>query len=140
MSLYEQVFIVIKIVSKYDQEIPQSQTADKPMAPRKRATQPSQDTKKTNEQSEYDQEIPQSQTADKPMAPRGRATQPSRDIISLKRYFSCPKNQYLTNIKLSLTLRRNCNFGSSTFELAPVSRDMSKSIMRLCITRRLRSA
>ena len=32
---------VIKIVSVYDQEIPQSQTADNPMAPRRRATQPS---------------------------------------------------------------------------------------------------
>ena len=30
----------IKIVSEYDQEIPQSQTADNPMAPRGRATQP----------------------------------------------------------------------------------------------------
>ena len=29
----------IKIVSEYDQEIPQSQTADKPVAPRGRATQ-----------------------------------------------------------------------------------------------------
>ena len=29
----------IKIVSEYDQEIPQSQIADKPMAPRGRATQ-----------------------------------------------------------------------------------------------------
>ena len=28
-----------KIVSEYDQEIPQSQTADKPMAPRGKATQ-----------------------------------------------------------------------------------------------------
>ena len=34
--------------SEYDQEIPQSQTADKPMAPRGRATQQSQDTWKTN--------------------------------------------------------------------------------------------
>ena len=34
--------------SEYDQEIPQSQTADKPMAPRGRATQPSRDTRKTN--------------------------------------------------------------------------------------------
>ena len=34
-----------KIVSEFDQEIPQSQTADKPMAPRGRATQPQQDTK-----------------------------------------------------------------------------------------------
>ena len=30
-----------KIVSEYDQEIPQSQTADNPMAPQGRATQPS---------------------------------------------------------------------------------------------------
>ena len=37
-----------KIVSEYDQEIPQSQTTDNPMTPRGRATQPSQDTKKTN--------------------------------------------------------------------------------------------
>ena len=39
---------VIKIVSNYDQDIPQSQTADNPMAPRRRATQPSWDTSKTN--------------------------------------------------------------------------------------------
>ena len=37
-----------KNVSEYDQEIPQSQTADKPMAPRGRTTQQSQDTRKTN--------------------------------------------------------------------------------------------
>ena len=37
-----------KILSEYDQEIPQSQTADKPMAPRGRATQQSRDTRKTN--------------------------------------------------------------------------------------------
>ena len=38
-----------KTVSEYDQEIPQSQTADNPVAPpRGRATQPSQDTRKTN--------------------------------------------------------------------------------------------
>ena len=37
------------IVSEYDQEIPQSQTADKPMVPRGRATQQSQDTRKTNQ-------------------------------------------------------------------------------------------
>ena len=36
------------IVSEYDQEIPQSQTADNPVAPRGRAAQPSQDTRKTN--------------------------------------------------------------------------------------------
>ena len=33
--------------SEYDQEIPQSQTADKPIAPRGRATQQSRDTRKT---------------------------------------------------------------------------------------------
>ena len=37
-----------KIVSEYDQEIPQSQTADNPVAPRGRASQPSRDTMKTN--------------------------------------------------------------------------------------------
>ena len=38
----------VKIVSEYDQEISQLQTADKPMAPRGRATRPSRDTRKTN--------------------------------------------------------------------------------------------
>ena len=37
-----------KIVSEYDQEIPQSQTADNPVAPRGRAAKPSRDTRKTN--------------------------------------------------------------------------------------------
>ena len=37
-----------KIVSEYDQKIPQSQTADNPVAPRGRAAQPSRDTRKTN--------------------------------------------------------------------------------------------
>ena len=37
-----------KIVSEYDQEIPQSQTADNPMALRGRAAQPSRDTRKIN--------------------------------------------------------------------------------------------
>ena len=37
-----------KIVSEYDQEIPQSQTADNPVALRGRVAQPSRDTKKTN--------------------------------------------------------------------------------------------
>ena len=37
-----------KIVSEYDQEIPQLQTADNPVAPRGRAAQPSRDTRKTN--------------------------------------------------------------------------------------------
>ena len=34
--------------SEYDQEIPQSQTADNPVAPRGRAAQPPRDTRKTN--------------------------------------------------------------------------------------------
>ena len=37
-----------QIVSEYDQEIPQSRTADHPMAPRGGATQPPRDTRKTN--------------------------------------------------------------------------------------------
>ena len=37
-----------KIVSEFDQEIPQSQTADIPVAPRGRAAQPSRDTRITN--------------------------------------------------------------------------------------------
>ena len=37
-----------KIVSEHDQEIPQSQTTDNPMAPQGRVTQPSRDTRKTN--------------------------------------------------------------------------------------------
>ena len=37
-----------KIVNEYDQEIPQSQTADNPVAPRGRAAQPSQDIRQTN--------------------------------------------------------------------------------------------
>ena len=39
---------VAKIVSEYDQEIPQSRTADNPMAPRGKAAQPPGDTRKTN--------------------------------------------------------------------------------------------
>ena len=38
----------LKIVSEYDQEIPQSQTADNPVAPLGRAAKPSRDTRKTN--------------------------------------------------------------------------------------------
>ena len=38
-----------KIVSEYDQEIPQSQTADNPMTPRGRDTQPLRDTRKTKQ-------------------------------------------------------------------------------------------
>ena len=45
-SLFE--CIISKIVNEYDQEIPQSQTADNPVAPRGRAAQPSRDTMKIN--------------------------------------------------------------------------------------------
>ena len=38
----------LKNGSEYDQEIPQSQTADNPVAPRGRATYPSRDTRKAN--------------------------------------------------------------------------------------------
>ena len=38
----------LKKVSEFAQEIPQSQTADKPMALQGRGTQPSRDTSKTN--------------------------------------------------------------------------------------------
>ena len=49
ISLFGLLYIIrLKIVSEYDQEIPQSQTADNPMAPRGRAAQPSRDTRKTN--------------------------------------------------------------------------------------------
>ena len=37
-----------KIVSEYDQEIPQPQTTDNPVAPRGRAAQPLRDTRKAN--------------------------------------------------------------------------------------------
>ena len=37
-----------KIVSEYDQEIPQSQSTDYPVALRGRAAQPSRDIRKTN--------------------------------------------------------------------------------------------
>ena len=37
-----------KIVSEYDQEIPQSQIADNPVAPQGRAAQPPRHTRKTN--------------------------------------------------------------------------------------------
>ena len=39
-----------KIVSEYDQEIPQSQTADNPVAPRGRAAQPSRESSKAPNQ------------------------------------------------------------------------------------------
>ena len=45
----ENAYLCPEIVSEYDQEIPQSQTADNPVAPRGRAAQPSRDTRKTNQ-------------------------------------------------------------------------------------------
>ena len=45
---HAKLYFMTKIVSEYDQEIPQSQTADNPVAPRGRAAQPSRDTRKTN--------------------------------------------------------------------------------------------
>ena len=50
-SILKLLFVFLrktKIVSMYDQDIPQSQTADNPMAPRGRAAQPSRDVRKTN--------------------------------------------------------------------------------------------
>ena len=40
--------VACKLVNEYDQEIPQSQTADNPLAPPGRAPQPSRDTRKAN--------------------------------------------------------------------------------------------
>ena len=42
------ILLFAKILSEYDQEIPQLQTADNPVAPRGRVAQPSRDTRKTN--------------------------------------------------------------------------------------------
>ena len=47
-TFYAENFCLSKIVSEYDQQIPQSQTADNSVAPRGRAVQPSRDTRKTN--------------------------------------------------------------------------------------------
>ena len=44
--LVDKVFFYLKKISEYDQEIPQSQIADKPM--QGRATHQSLDTRKTN--------------------------------------------------------------------------------------------
>ena len=46
--LYSYYHMTLRIVSEYDQEIPQSQTADTSVAPRGRAAQPPRDTRKTN--------------------------------------------------------------------------------------------
>ena len=43
------IVFLCKIVREYDQEIPRSQTADKPIAQQGKATQPSQDTRRTNQ-------------------------------------------------------------------------------------------
>ena len=47
-KILDAVSLLAKIVSEYDQEIPQSQTADNPVASPGRAAQPSRDTRKTN--------------------------------------------------------------------------------------------
>ena len=54
-ALYKATSVVGTVVntslyknSKYDQEIPQSQTTDNPMAPQGRATQSQRDTRNTN--------------------------------------------------------------------------------------------
>ena len=47
-SLNHFLVVLLKILSEYDQEIPQSQTADTPMAPRGSAIQQSRDTRNTN--------------------------------------------------------------------------------------------
>ena len=48
-SIFDSLSVTVsEIVIEYDQEIPQSQTADNHMAPRGRAAQPSRDTRKTN--------------------------------------------------------------------------------------------
>ena len=54
MMRYLHNYANIKIVSEYDREIPQSQTANKPVAPRGRATQhnhetPGSKTKQSNQ-------------------------------------------------------------------------------------------
>ena len=48
LNIIQLKYKFIEIVSEYDQEIPQSQTADNPVAPRGRAAQPSRDIRKTN--------------------------------------------------------------------------------------------
>ena len=48
VNLKSVLMAYLLINSEYDQEMPQSQTADNPVAPRGRATQPSRDTRKTN--------------------------------------------------------------------------------------------
>ena len=47
LNVCELPLLFPKLVSEYDQEIPQSQTADKPVAPLGRATHQSRDTRKT---------------------------------------------------------------------------------------------
>ena len=47
LQFLQNISLLPKIVSEYDQEIPQSQTADNPVAPRGRAALPSQDTRKS---------------------------------------------------------------------------------------------
>ena len=46
--MFENYQDIPKIVSEYDQKIPQSQTAEHSVAPQGKATQPLRDTRKTN--------------------------------------------------------------------------------------------
>ena len=48
LCLRQREFLFSKNVSEYDQEIPQSQAADNPVAPRGRAAQSSRDTRARN--------------------------------------------------------------------------------------------
>ena len=50
VSIYKYLglYFTPKIVNEYDQEIPQSQTADNPVAPRGIAAKPSRDTRTPN--------------------------------------------------------------------------------------------
>ena len=51
ISITDFIGFLTKIVSEYDQEIPQSQTSDNPMAPQGRAAQPSKTPWRQNKQS-----------------------------------------------------------------------------------------
>ena len=48
LKLHQLQSLDTKIVSEYEQEIPQSQTADNPVAPWGRTAQPSRDIRKTS--------------------------------------------------------------------------------------------
>ena len=83
-----------KIVREYDQKIPQSQTADKPMAPRGRAKTHSRDTRKTNE-----------------------AKQPALSSCSV----SCPWAFYLYHTMQGPLSLSNSSFGVNLVQSTPYS-------------------